>query len=336
MALAVAILKYFYPRSPCGERPSARPHFSAARIFLSTLSLRRATIAPGILLPPRALFLSTLSLRRATTAAATWRAGMTNFYPRSPCGERPKATDSYMEYRHFYPRSPCGERQLYALSGSTTCCSFLSTLSLRRATKFDFPVRRSPQDFYPRSPCGERRCPRKRAEFLYHISIHALLAESDACIMPGRTVCVTFLSTLSLRRATRRILVPYISHTFLSTLSLRRATFKAGANRTRQSISIHALLAESDRAVPTLQPWHAAILSTLSLRRATRVRCRVGSVRPHFYPRSPCGERPGNASRDRGKIRRFLSTLSLRRATGRVLVDFVVVHILSALLAESD
>ena len=319
MALAVAILKYFYPRSPCGERPSARPHFSAARIFLSTLSLRRATIAPGILLPPRALFLSTLSLRRATTAAATWRAGMTNFYPRSPCGERPKATDSYMEYRHFYPRSPCGERQLYALSGSTTCCSFLSTLSLRRATKFDFPVRRSPQDFYPRSPCGERRCPRKRAEFLYHISIHALLAESDACIMPGRTVCVTFLSTLSLRRATRRILVPLYPTTFLSTLSLRRATFKAGSEQ-------NAAKYFYPRSPCGERPRRAHVAAVARCHFYPRSPCGErhgcgavwGRCAPHFYPRSPCGERPGNASRDRGKIRRFLSTLSLRRATRAV------------------
>ena len=35
--------KDFYPRSPCGERRSGRLNSSAIRIFLSTLSLRRAT-----------------------------------------------------------------------------------------------------------------------------------------------------------------------------------------------------------------------------------------------------------------------------------------------------
>ena len=34
---------YFYPRSPCGERPKIPPPGSRSRIFLSTLSLRRAT-----------------------------------------------------------------------------------------------------------------------------------------------------------------------------------------------------------------------------------------------------------------------------------------------------
>ena len=34
---------YFYPRSPCGERHLTNYHFTLLFIFLSTLSLRRAT-----------------------------------------------------------------------------------------------------------------------------------------------------------------------------------------------------------------------------------------------------------------------------------------------------
>ena len=55
----------FYPRSPCGERLAEGDEIPLTKIFLSTLSLRRAT--PGSCsrhLPQR--FLSTLSLRRAT------------------------------------------------------------------------------------------------------------------------------------------------------------------------------------------------------------------------------------------------------------------------------
>ena len=33
--------------------------------------------------------------------------------------------------------------------------------------------------FYPRSPCGERRLYKQTNGGTYHISIHALLAESD-------------------------------------------------------------------------------------------------------------------------------------------------------------
>ena len=38
----------------------------------------------------RQLFLSTLSLRRATAYAWTLMNQLADFYPRSPCGERPK------------------------------------------------------------------------------------------------------------------------------------------------------------------------------------------------------------------------------------------------------
>ena len=80
------------------------------------------------------LFLSTLSLRRATQAVAVPVCQHTNFYPRSPCGERPL--------------------EAYTL---TTMGIFLSTLSLRRAT-------------------GTMDVLAIEGE----ISIHALLAESDA------------------------------------------------------------------------------------------------------------------------------------------------------------
>ena len=62
-------------------------------------------------------------------------------------------------------------------------------------------------------------------------------------------------------------------------------------------------------------------LSTLSLRRATYHRRHGVHRLTYFYPRSPCGERRGRAG---GRLRRggFLSTLSLRRATGtEVILD---------------
>ena len=57
-------------------------------------------------------------------------------------------------------------------------------------------------DFYPRSPCGERLPYAKKFGFCDLISIHALLAESDI-LNPFKTfIILSFLSTLSLRRAT--------------------------------------------------------------------------------------------------------------------------------------
>ena len=102
------------------------------------------------------VFLSTLSLRRATQCRLKLSKCTPYFYPRSPCGERPptasrrKTTDM-----NFYPRSPCGERPS-SLSISVLLTAFLSTLSLRRATESQPPCARPTTYFYPRSPCGER------------------------------------------------------------------------------------------------------------------------------------------------------------------------------------
>ena len=57
---------HFYPRSPCGERPPSVFLHCTTYLFLSTLSLRRATGRQCTNGVSTALFLSTLSLRRAT------------------------------------------------------------------------------------------------------------------------------------------------------------------------------------------------------------------------------------------------------------------------------
>ena len=208
-------------------------------------------------------------MRRATGYPADGGRCLQNFYPRSPCGERPVIS--------FLPsRSP----------------TFLSTLSLRRATTQMQAAFKGPE-----------------------ISIHALLAESDGPRCKGPWACFPFLSTLSLRRATIR---PHQRH------------FAA-------DISIHALLAESDEAEDGYKDTVTEFLSTLSLRRATVEEVSGDTWTRDFYPRSPCGERPRLATRSRhypmdfyprspcGERHdtsslmqcqaKFLSTLSLRRAT---------------------
>ena len=125
--------KNFYPRSPCGERHQRLKAQMSKFLFLSTLSLRRATEpAPtgndkhNIFLSTLSLrratiltitiytvwkFLSTLSLRRATRGKVTGGYDRSDFYPRSPCGERPVTTlEGAESTKDFYPRSPCGER----------------------------------------------------------------------------------------------------------------------------------------------------------------------------------------------------------------------------------
>ena len=102
--------RYFYPRSPCGERQPQNEIIAFDNGFLSTLSLRRATNPTNQTNLPNK-FLSTLSLRRATLKIRLHYFLITNFYPRSPCGER-----------------------LFEYIQAGTGILFLSTLSLRRAT----------------------------------------------------------------------------------------------------------------------------------------------------------------------------------------------------------
>ena len=125
------------------------------------------------------LFLSTLSLRRATIMFAGILPHHSNFYPRSPCGERLYYFDFSRLWRDFYPRSPCGERLSAAPPARRGHWPFLSTLSLRRATRYFSMPSWNTSDFYPRSPCGERPRGRQPALSQSSISIHALLAESD-------------------------------------------------------------------------------------------------------------------------------------------------------------
>ena len=106
---------------------------------------------------------------------------------------------------------------------SSLRATFLSTLSLRRATITRKSEKTLVSYFYPRSPCGERLEQFEKRDAAMKISIHALLAESDCYFATGET---------------------------------------------GTAFSIHALLAESDGSCTCF-----------------------GSVLRHFYPRSPCGER---------------------------------------------
>ena len=56
-------------------------------------------------------FLSTLPARGATRVSDAGGAAGTDFYPRSPRGERPYTGHWCNPASHFYPRSPRGERR---------------------------------------------------------------------------------------------------------------------------------------------------------------------------------------------------------------------------------
>ena len=192
-------------------------------------------------------FLSTLSLRRATAAPKRKLHLQSNFYPRSPCGERPSDGAHPFLPGNFYPRSPCGERpdgrtdprggrfiSIHALLAESdplsfascfTALLFLSTLSLRRATPFSRYGPMTRRYFYPRSPCGER--PYGRINDISRL---------------------IFLSTLSLRRATSSF---------------------CSAGPQRGHFYPRSPCGERPRSKTPLRQFPSKFLSTLSLRRAT-------------------------------------------------------------------
>ncbi len=180
--------------------------------------------------------------------------------------------------------------------------AFLSTLSLRRAT-YRQQIGMDAQAFLSTLSL-------RRATYCFccmacrmFISIHALLAESDAVpemrpngqkyfyprspcgerriLSPRPSKSSVFLSTLSLRRATMQNARASRWTKFLSTLSLRRATGRDARQRHFAGISIHALLAESDLFRSRCFASQHLFLSTLSLRRATRqIPFRCPAIRP--------------------------------------------------------
>ena len=169
----------FYPRSPCGERLVVNKQRPRSYIFLSTLSLRRATFGKNKNAAESQKFLSTLSLRRATRLGLLgWLRTLISIHALLAESDNLRVVDgsksSIISIHALLAESDGGFG-----AGSWRLVIFLSTLSLRRATFSCVP----------------------RYDNLY-ISIHALLAESDAIYPISTPPKKSFLSTLSLRRAT--------------------------------------------------------------------------------------------------------------------------------------
>ena len=127
-----------------------------------------------------------------------------------------------MIWSYFYPRSPCGERQPEWVA-LIEIKEFLSTLSLRRATKL--------------------------APFRYYfdvISIHALLAESDARYKATPPALLISIHALLAESDSKRSTIPRYLWNFYprSPCGERRQAHQRV--RPGSCISIHALLAESD------------------------------------------------------------------------------------------
>ena len=258
---------YFYPRSPYGERLLYISRLTTAQIFLSTLSLRRATLRPSSVISPIGSFLSTLSLRRATTCplligplifisihALLTESDSVNFIGSESCSISIHALLTESDSERWQKLD--------------VCIIFLSTLSLRRATRV--PVKNQSQGlhFYPRSPYGERLENTLRQAVDRCISIHALLTESDRT---GQSVWIPKNYFYPRSPYGERHIIGCAVNLHLNFYPRSPYGERQGEERANQSghcISIHALLTESDHSRRSRKQRH-----------------------PNFYPRSPYGER---------------------------------------------
>ena len=304
----------FNPRSPHGERPAWGSPSKSVQTFQSTLSSRRATRILRVPFSLSNIFQSTLSSRRATSQLDNFLIGfLISIHALLTESDVGCYQSGSIVIVNFNPRSPHGERRnrlaVPLIHGLISIHALLTESDVRIVDHL-FGQR----DFNPRSPHGERPSTSSRSGADISISIHALLTESDAHSATREITCEKFQSTLSSRRATlpRNTVLSWMNYfnprsphgerpdtlsssrvekKFQSTLSSRRATAWLFGGRTGRSISIHALLTESD--------------STRSAMPLTT---------DYFNPRSPHGERQAMANSILAAVQ-FQSTLSSRRAT---------------------
>ena len=126
--------------------------------FLSTLSLRRATILCVVSVQVGG-FLSTLSLRRATVqVVVVIMHALISIH--ALLAESDSDTKEKSQGKRISIHALLAESDSKSDTATAFPLSFLSTLSLRRATANRCTTIPNFRYFYPRSPCGERpnRC----------------------------------------------------------------------------------------------------------------------------------------------------------------------------------
>ena len=155
---------------------------------------------------------------------------------------------------------------------------------------------------------------RTRTPFRWRISIHALHEESDRIARRSCAEKTKFQSTLSMRRATQRLVDAFeLFAISIHALHEESDSSPSAMRWWRTFISIHALHEESDSNLRCADKYNWLFQSTLSMRRATPS---TATMRP---------------------VRSFQSTLSMRRATKNAAPEIAALMIsIHALHEESD
>ena len=193
--------------------------------------------------------------------------------------------------RNFYPRSPCGERRFEAYHHEY---HGVISIHVPLAGNVDSQPRPAlqPYYFYPRSPCGERPGPQgvsvtdaeiflstfplrgtshshlRQRPRRHHFYPRSPCGERQGEYMKDYTELI-FLSTFPLRGTSHHLRRRELFFKFLSTFPLRGTS---ACNCSHYSVD--------------------KFLSTFPLRGTSGGRRVCPPPYCHFYPRSPCGERP--------------------------------------------
>ncbi len=193
-------------------------------VFLSTLSLRRATYYMQWDITDTVISIHALLAESDRLNQIPTRRFHYHFYPRSPCGERLHIGALFLAVGLISIHALLAESDEVLQDPGLDDLEFLSTLSLRRATQAPRRCACGRGYFYPRSPCGERRSAAVKHWRIGGISIHALLAESDLQDAVAGADAVISIHALLAESDLEGDLMDADFMEFLSTLSLRRAT----------------------------------------------------------------------------------------------------------------
>ena len=139
IGLALCIRGYFYPRPPCGGRPRALWASLRMPPFLSTPSVRRATVP--VLMVSLIASISIHALRaEGDLLLLPLLRQLLYFYPRPPCGGRRPLTTLRGYSPALFLSTPSVRRATSGTIKEFREKVFLSTPSVRRATRASTPV----------------------------------------------------------------------------------------------------------------------------------------------------------------------------------------------------
>ena len=239
----------FNPRSPRGERLIYLVKKFIHKKFQSTLSSRRATTIETITVGSETISIHALLAESDIMSAITVVAAG-NFNPRSPRGERPCLTPSFVH--NFTFQSTLSSRRATSIRGTVcrgpaisihallaesdnflvfSCAAILISIHALLAESDPETVTALIKEHRFQSTLSSRRATMKVREFInhFHISIHALLAESDTAT-PAFTRCTIDFNPRSPRgERLEKSVLGCLLMGFQSTLSSRRATSRVTA-----------------------------------------------------------------------------------------------------------